>query len=136
MAYQIGDIIEFICNGNGRGGHYSVSATITKIKRVTFDCTENPGSYYPGTRWNLRLDDPSISLRFCLWYSPSANSYTLRKRQIEHPIGLEEDAEPFKHFASKNWDSAVAFKNRILAADPVDLNKAGFGHTLFYVVNK
>lgn len=53
------DIVQFTCNGRGRGGHYSVYARVTKIKRKTFDALEIPRSYSPGTRWNLLLDDPN-----------------------------------------------------------------------------
>jgi hypothetical protein len=31
---KIGNKIHFLCNGNGRGGHYMVSAIVTKINRV------------------------------------------------------------------------------------------------------
>ena len=47
----VDDKVSFLCNGKGRGGHYRVYATVTKINRKTVACTENQGSYLPGTRW-------------------------------------------------------------------------------------
>lgn len=50
---NVGDVVEFTCNGNGRGGHYSVLAIVSKVKRKTVDLTEADRSYRPGTRWNI-----------------------------------------------------------------------------------
>lgn len=52
---RIGDRFEFTCNGSGRGGHYGVTANITKINRKTVDATEAERSYSPGTRWRVRM---------------------------------------------------------------------------------
>lgn len=57
---KVGDIVEFTCNGKGRGGHYHVAAKVTGIKRKTFVATEHFGSYRPGTIWNLRLDEENL----------------------------------------------------------------------------
>lgn len=57
---QPGDQVEFLCNGVGRGGHMRVCATVTKVKRKTFDCTENNNSYRPNTIWNIRKDDNTL----------------------------------------------------------------------------
>lgn len=50
---KIGDLIEFTCNGRGRGGHYHVTAVVTKVNRKTVDATEFERSYLPGTRWRI-----------------------------------------------------------------------------------
>ena len=47
------DIVEFTCNGRGRGGHYKVTALVTKVNAKTFKATELPRSYSPGTRWSV-----------------------------------------------------------------------------------
>ena len=57
---KVGDIVEFTCNGKGRGEHYHVTAKVTGIKRKTFDATEYIRSYSPGTRWNLKLDTENL----------------------------------------------------------------------------
>lgn len=50
---KIGDKIEFTCNGRGRGGHYHVTAIVTKVNRKTVDATEAERSYRPGTLWRM-----------------------------------------------------------------------------------
>jgi hypothetical protein len=52
--------VEFSCNGRGRGGHYHVTAIVTKINRKTFLATEAERSYHPGTLWRLKLDGEGI----------------------------------------------------------------------------
>lgn len=52
----VGDKVEFTCNGRGRGGHYHVTAVVTKINRKTFQATEADKSYRPGTHRSLKLD--------------------------------------------------------------------------------
>lgn len=52
---QAGDLVEFLCNGRGRGNHLRVHARITKVNRKTFKATELPGSYSPGTLWNVNI---------------------------------------------------------------------------------
>ena len=59
---QVGDRIGFTCNGKGRGGHYHVTAIVTKAKAKTFDATEADKSYNPGTLWNVRNDSPNLYL--------------------------------------------------------------------------
>jgi hypothetical protein len=57
----VGDTVTFTGNGRGRGGHYSVTALVTKVNRTTFKCTELPGSYGPGTLYiwpKAPLDSP------------------------------------------------------------------------------
>jgi len=49
---KIGDKIEFTCNGKGRGGHYHVTAIVTKVNRKNVLASEAERSYRPGTRWN------------------------------------------------------------------------------------
>ena len=48
-----GKVIEFTCNGRGRGGHYHVTATITKVNPKTVSAIEANRSYRPGTRWTV-----------------------------------------------------------------------------------
>ncbi len=50
---QVGDVVEFLCNGRGRGGHVRVFATVTKVNNKTFKATELPRSYSPGTLWTV-----------------------------------------------------------------------------------
>jgi hypothetical protein len=52
---QVGDVVEFLCNGRGRGGHVCVHAKVTKVNRKTFKATELPRSYSPGTLWNVNI---------------------------------------------------------------------------------
>jgi len=52
---QVDDVVEFLCNGRGRGGHLCVHARVTKVNRKTFQATELPRSYSPGTRWNVNI---------------------------------------------------------------------------------
>lgn len=60
---KVGDVVEFKCNGRGRGGHYSVTATVTDIKSKTFLAIESHGSYSPGTIWKMSLDSESLYVR-------------------------------------------------------------------------
>lgn len=59
----IGDSVEFVCNGRGRGGHNMASGTVTRVNKVTFSVVEGANSYRPGTSWNLRNDMGSLYLR-------------------------------------------------------------------------
>ena len=62
---SVGDIVTFTGNGRGRGGHYSVTLTITKVNRVTVEATEAKGSYRPGTLYifnPLKLNDAYLEL--------------------------------------------------------------------------
>jgi hypothetical protein len=52
----VGDQVEFTCNRRGRGGHYHVTAIVTKINRKTFQATEAERSYRPGTPWTIYLN--------------------------------------------------------------------------------
>lgn len=56
---QIGDTIEFSCNGRGRAGHYRVTAVVTKVNRKTVCATEKERSYRPGTLWRVSQDEDS-----------------------------------------------------------------------------
>jgi hypothetical protein len=57
---QVGDVVSFACNGRGRGGHYNVTARITKINKKTFAATELPRSYRPGTLWQVYMDGKEV----------------------------------------------------------------------------
>lgn len=57
---QTGDRIEFTCDGAGRGGHYNVSAIVTKVNRKTLKAIEEEYSYRPGTKWVV-----ATSQEFC-----------------------------------------------------------------------
>jgi len=52
----VGDIVQFTCGGRGRGGHYTVTAKVTKVNKKTFNATEWNRSYAPGTSWTVALD--------------------------------------------------------------------------------
>lgn len=55
-ALEVGDVVLFSCNGNGRGGHFRVTAKVTKVNRKTFKATELPRSYRPGTLWSVSYE--------------------------------------------------------------------------------
>ena len=50
------DVVEFLCNGRGRGGHVRVFARVTKVNRKTFKAIELPRSYSPGTNWTVNIE--------------------------------------------------------------------------------
>lgn len=52
---QEGDVVEFLCNGRGRGNHLRVRVRVTKVNRKTFKGDELPGSYSPGTKWVVNI---------------------------------------------------------------------------------
>jgi hypothetical protein len=52
---RVNDIVEFLCNGRGRGGHVRVFAKVTKVNRKTFKALELPRSYSPGTNWTVNI---------------------------------------------------------------------------------
>ena len=54
---SVGDVIQFTCNGRGRGGHYNVTAKITKVNRKTVKAVEHARSYRPGTLWTVPVND-------------------------------------------------------------------------------
>ena len=55
-ALKIGDTVHFTCNGRGRGGHYHVTAVVTKVNTKNALLTEKARSYAPGTRWNWPIE--------------------------------------------------------------------------------
>ena len=55
-SLMVGDVIEFTCNGSGRGGHYRVLAVVTKVNKKTFKATEKERSHDPGTLWVYHMD--------------------------------------------------------------------------------
>lgn len=60
---KVGDVVVFLCNGRGRGGHFQVTARVTKVNKKTFKATELPRSYYPGTLWTVNYT-PEMEDRF------------------------------------------------------------------------
>ncbi len=48
--------VEFTCNGRGRGGHYRVTAVVTKVRAKSFDAVEAERSYRPGTNWRVSFN--------------------------------------------------------------------------------
>ena len=57
---KVGDTIGFTCNGRGRGGHFHVTARITKVNAKTLKATEALNSYSPGTPWKVSKDIPEL----------------------------------------------------------------------------
>lgn len=53
---RVGDHVEFLCNGKGRGGHVRVFAKVTKVNRKTFKAVEWNRSYAPGTNWTVNIE--------------------------------------------------------------------------------
>jgi len=51
-----GQTVHFTCNGRGRGGHYHVTAIVTKVNSKNALLTEKERSYSPGTRWNWPIE--------------------------------------------------------------------------------
>lgn len=58
---QVGDVVHFTCNGRGRGGHFNVTARVTKVNKKTFKATELPRSYSPGTLWNVSISEETAA---------------------------------------------------------------------------
>jgi hypothetical protein len=52
----VGQTVHFTCNGKGRGGHYHVTAVVTKVNAKNALLTEKARSYAPGTRWNWPIE--------------------------------------------------------------------------------
>lgn len=59
---KVGDILYFLCNGRGRGGHYVVHAKVTKVNRITVEATECVRSYGPGTKWKVHQNSTSLRI--------------------------------------------------------------------------
>ena len=59
---KVGDTVGFTCNGRGRGGHYRVTAKITKVNPKTLKLIEALNSYSPGTLWNIDRDLPDLHI--------------------------------------------------------------------------
>ena len=55
-ACFVGQTVHFTCNGKGRGGHYHVTAVVTKVNRKTAHLTEKERSYRPGSLWIWPLE--------------------------------------------------------------------------------
>lgn len=55
-ACYVGQTVHFTCNGRGRGGHYFVTAVVTKVNSKNALLTEKERSYRPGTRWNWPIE--------------------------------------------------------------------------------
>lgn len=53
---QQGDVVSFLCNGRGRGGHVQVFAKVTKVNLKTFKAVECNRSYAPGTNWTVNIE--------------------------------------------------------------------------------
>ena len=60
---KVGDTVEFTCNGKGRGGHYNVTAIVSKVMLKKFWVVEANGSYRPGTLWTLPLDAENLYVK-------------------------------------------------------------------------
>jgi hypothetical protein len=52
----VGQTVHFTCNGKGRGGHYHVTAVVTKVNSKNALLTEKERSYRPGSRWNWPIE--------------------------------------------------------------------------------
>lgn len=50
---KVGDKLEFLCNGYGRGGHYRVTVKVLKLNPKTIKAVEQARSYSPGTTWRI-----------------------------------------------------------------------------------
>jgi hypothetical protein len=55
-AVKVGDKLQFLCNGKGRGGHYQVTVRVKKVNRKTIEAVELARSYTPGTQWKIHFD--------------------------------------------------------------------------------
>jgi len=54
---RAGQKISFTCNGRGRGGHYGVTAVVTKVNHKTVKAVEDERSYRAGTLWNISVSE-------------------------------------------------------------------------------
>lgn len=111
---KVGDIINFTCNGRGRGNHYGVTALVTKLNRKTFECTEQPRSYAPGTLWRIHFDNDSITFRFTLWYSAKQDHYHLMRDDDPKAASMEPEYIPFRTITARDIYSAARQRDRIL----------------------
>ena len=53
----VGQTVHFTCNGRGRGGHYCVTAIVTKVNQKNALLTEAEGSYWPNSKWSWPIED-------------------------------------------------------------------------------
>jgi hypothetical protein len=60
--FQKGDRISFACNGRGRGGHFNVTAVVSRVNRKTVSATEAPRSYSPGTLWRVTKEPQDFTI--------------------------------------------------------------------------
>lgn len=51
---KVGDEIQFY--PRDFRSHHAAYCIVTKVKRRTFDCTEQKGSYRQGKKWNIHKD--------------------------------------------------------------------------------
>jgi hypothetical protein len=71
---KVGDKVNFLCNGKGRGGHYRVTVRILKINPKTMKAVELTRSYHPGTMWNISNEtDMSIERHSPEWLEKYAD---------------------------------------------------------------
>jgi hypothetical protein len=52
-SVKVGDMVRFLCNSKGRGGHHQVTAKVTKLNTKTLNAVEFDRSYSPGVLWRL-----------------------------------------------------------------------------------
>lgn len=50
------DIVEFLCDGRGRGGHHRVMIKVEKVNPKTIQGVEQNRSYNPGTPWRIHQE--------------------------------------------------------------------------------
>lgn len=91
-----GDIIYFLCRGNGRGGHYSVTAKVTKVNRITIEATECVRSYGSGAQWKAHQNSTNLRIleEFAITPAEMAGVGVYRFRYASKPKA--KDIEAFK----------------------------------------
>jgi hypothetical protein len=81
----IGDVITFVCNGQGRGGHYHVTCKIEKFNRKTIGAVELPRSYRPGTKWVVNFETESLAIEEG-FYTPEEIAANLEKEHRKNQL--------------------------------------------------
>jgi hypothetical protein len=74
-ACFVGQTVHFTCNGKGRGGHYHVTAVVTKVNSKNALLTEKERSYWPGSRWNWPIADLTSEEEYAAKCARTAAAY-------------------------------------------------------------
>lgn len=108
-----GDIVEFLCNGRGRGGHHKVTALVTKVNAKTFKATEMPRSYREGTRWSVSFASEG-DIVINLSQREFSMATKTKAEEAMKQMGIEYRTEPCN--SNGFWGTRFIFAKRSQAA--------------------